>query len=118
MNCLFDERFTPLHYACLNGNYKITKLLLENKANVNAQNKLLKTPLHLAAQFDPDQFDESEQVEEGLKIVKLLLEYNADPNILNAQRKLPLDCACDNRIKDILEPVTKNTLEQSLSQTK
>ncbi|KAI6198254.1 Ankyrin repeat protein [Aphelenchoides fujianensis] len=39
----------PLHYACSKNNAKITKLLLENGAEVNVADKYGNTPLHRAA---------------------------------------------------------------------
>ncbi|KAI6232066.1 hypothetical protein M3Y95_00447700 [Aphelenchoides besseyi] len=40
---------SPLHYSCSKNNAKMTKLLLENEAKVNVQDKYKNTPLHRAA---------------------------------------------------------------------
>ncbi|HMJ90431.1 MAG TPA: ankyrin repeat domain-containing protein, partial [Candidatus Acidoferrum sp.] len=40
---------TPLHLAASRGQLVVARFLLENKANVNARNKLSETPLHVAA---------------------------------------------------------------------
>ena len=42
--------FTPLHYACYNGNMKLIKLLINNGADVNLVNNNGLNVLHLAAQ--------------------------------------------------------------------
>ena len=48
--CQDTEGNTPLHLACFGGNAGIVKLLISNKANTVATNKLNEMPLHIAVQ--------------------------------------------------------------------
>ena len=45
-------RETPLHGACMTGDVKLVKLLLDNGAKLDAKTVVLDTPLHTAAAFD------------------------------------------------------------------
>ena len=53
-----------MHIACENSRLPIVHLLLSNHCNVNAQNKLKETPLHVAARVG------------NVKIVEMLLDYH------------------------------------------
>jgi ankyrin repeat protein len=44
-----DLECTPLHLACKKGSYEYMVLLLENGANIYAQNHRLWNPLHYAS---------------------------------------------------------------------
>lgn len=70
LNAQGDLGMTLLHSAIENENYELTKLLLENKIDVNIQNKLGVTALMLAVN----------QIEANLEIIKLLICYNSDIN--------------------------------------
>ncbi|KAL3318950.1 hypothetical protein Ciccas_002390, partial [Cichlidogyrus casuarinus] len=48
-NTVNEDGLSALHQACINNNYPIAKLLLSHKANVNARDSELWTPLHAAA---------------------------------------------------------------------
>lgn len=59
----------PIHLACVNGNFNIVKLLVENEANLNVQDNDGNTPL-------------IKSIESGQEhLVKYLLDNGADPNI-------------------------------------
>jgi ankyrin repeat protein len=47
-----DKSWTALHYAASNGNVAMVKLLLANKANINAKDRFGYTALHIAADND------------------------------------------------------------------
>ena len=47
----FDEKgWTPLHYACLIGNYQITGFLINKGAEIEALNNMKQSPLIIATQ--------------------------------------------------------------------
>jgi ankyrin repeat protein len=56
-------KFTPLHQACRRGCLEIARLLLENKADANAKDKISKTPLFWA------------KLSRNSKLVELIKEY-------------------------------------------
>jgi uncharacterized protein len=63
--------WTPLHAAAAGGHQKMCETLLENGADINAQDLAGSTPLHLAAARGHTQ------------TVSLLLAYGADASIKN-----------------------------------
>jgi len=77
---------TPLFFAVMNDNAKLTELLLEHGANPNIRYKKKETPLLLALMKD------------NLKIAELLLKHGANPNIKHVNGRTPLYVAVrDNK---------------------
>lgn len=72
---------TPLHWAAINGAVDAVELLLESKANANAQDARGRTPLHWAARVN------------RLDAVRALLAHGADPNIVDDSDMTPILCA-------------------------
>jgi ankyrin repeat protein len=69
------RKMTPLMYAAGENNYTLTKLLIEEGANINDQDDEGLSPIIWACQnilINPLQ---------NLKIIKLLLEHGADPTL-------------------------------------
>lgn len=77
------EGDTPLHWCVAKGHFALVKALLIEGADVNAKNKLGKTPLHVVG----GNFHKSE-------VVELLLDNGADMNVLDNDGKSPLFYFC------------------------
>jgi len=74
----FNSKETPLIAACMNNNVKWSKLLLDNGADVNAEDKNKNTPLSLACHYT------------NVSLMRLLLiDYKAivGENIINPSQK-------------------------------
>jgi len=93
-----DEAYgqTPLHVAALNDRLDVAKLLLANKADVNAKSNNGSTPLHLAAGKG------------NQDIVELLLAAKADVNAVDNEGWSPMHSAVTYGHKDIEELLSKN----------
>ena len=102
---------TPLYYAAYNVDPVITKLLLENGAEVNALDYQGETPLHTAVYHT---FPYAE--EDGIKVINLLIENGAELNVVkNIPRKMtPLDFAKDpsGKVADLLRKHGGKTAEE------
>jgi ankyrin len=66
MRGLFQNGFTPLHLATLEGHSDMVGLLLEHGASVNCRSANGLTPMHLAAQ------------EDRVPAAKILVEHDAE----------------------------------------
>jgi len=84
---------TALHYACEVGNLNIVLLLLYLKADVDAWNNDLQTPLYKAV------------IRDQLQIVKLLLKHKADIKIKDKNKNNLLHIAATRDFMDSLETV-------------
>lgn len=77
-----DHGFTPLHWACREGQTVIFQLLIARGARVSARNDGGDTPLHLAcAHANKD-------------IVHALIQNKANCNLMNEHGNTPLHYAC------------------------
>ena len=76
-----DDDTTLLHLAAVSTNTSIPRLLLNNNAKLNTQNKDGFTALHVAAMNGCTQS------------LEVLLEYGADPTLLDSDGLTPLDHA-------------------------
>ncbi len=94
-----DVGDTPLHIACVTGNTKVIRLLLNN-ITVHAMRPLDRsTPLHVLAGQNPH----NEQLQKQLiKNVELLLQAGADPMKSNLLGFSPANSAPWTKIKTIL----------------
>jgi ankyrin repeat protein len=113
VNCIYEDGQTPLHFACISRDHKIIAILVKQKANVNAKNKLRRTPLHYVAQIEEDMFASDvvhSDEPQNLKTVKILLENGANPNIKDKDGKFPYQHAKDG--KPIFVAVTAYFLYQ------
>ena len=106
---------TALHYAADYGNVDATRLLIFYNADVNKQNKSLKTPLHMSIPLrsylggnkkNPTNSDNK------LKILNLLLEANANPWIKDEDGDKPLIIAQMNYQMPFVKPLRLSMSEK------
>ena len=107
--CSFDEQHQNcLHLSVLSGNYRLTKILLENHADPNICDNFLWTPLHRAC------------YQKELAIVDLLLDFGSSVDSLNSTFSTPLHYLCklhfldDPKAPDSWE-IGKNLIDKFLS---
>ena len=96
-----DEQYgwTPLHAAAFYGQVDITRLLLQHKADDNAQDLDGKTPLHKA----------SENGNVGqVNVARLLLEHGADVNARDNYGNTPLHYASDGGYHEAVRLLVKH----------
>jgi ankyrin repeat protein len=93
-----DEKYgqTPLHVAAFNDRMDVAKLLLANKADINAKAKNGSTPLHLAA------------AKGNKDIVELLLANKADVNAVDNDGWSPMHSAVVWDHKDVQDFLSQN----------
>ncbi|MCS5708912.1 ankyrin repeat domain-containing protein [Candidatus Berkiella cookevillensis] len=95
---------TTLMHAVSKSNGQMTKLLIDNGANVNACDSYQVTVLMHAV------------LNNNVEIVNLLLENSASININGANRNTPFMCALKNKNLDIVELLLKNGVEPNLEE--
>ena len=77
-NARDEKGLTPLHYAVINGNLELMKLLLESGADPDAQSRTGYSPLHAAAALSE------------YAAAKILLDSGAEADIANRRGWTPL----------------------------
>lgn len=94
-----------LHRAIDHGaNANIIKILLENGADVNAQNDDLNTPLHyLVLQLSKFNFCLYDSDEEVIDVLDLLLGCNADFRIDNVNESSSYDLVSKNHVEEVIK---------------
>ncbi len=107
-----DEGKTPLHYACdgIRDYYldeakkweKTIGLLLENGADVNAQNKNGRTPMMNAARHN------------AARIVELLIEHGASVDLHTKDGTTALMVAADNDEIDVIKVLVKHDADLNI----
>ena len=96
---------TALHTAVLKRNIDIITLLLENSnkqkrpININIQDSVGNTPLHVAVLFYKKNGDE----EKTKQVITLLVNHQADLTIKNDEGKTPLDIARDMQNQPLID---------------
>lgn len=107
---VWEQEYTPLHYAVLGRNTTLARLLLEHDARVNVITRQdgVQTPLGLAV---------SQQDED---MVRLLLEYGADPTIdegYGRQGLLSLALQSDSPNYAIIEKLLESRFKPTVNPT-
>ncbi|KAG0083187.1 hypothetical protein BGZ93_001990, partial [Podila epicladia] len=126
---------TLLHQSCSSGSYSNVVDLVDQGADINAQDNAQWTPLHEAAlaghtkivEFllsrgaDPNAMGHGDDTalhdasqNEHEDVVKLLLEYGADPHLKNSKGEKPCDVCEDDDILDLLKSGIKATKKITL----
>ena len=90
------RRCTPLHWAARSGQSEAALLLLGLGSNVNAQNKLGETPLHLAT-ISPT----------GLGVIRDLLSHGARTDVRDNKGRSPLHRAAGTGRAEIVSTLLK-----------
>lgn len=91
----FEGETTALHQTAVHGYARITKLLLENGADVESQVFMGSTALHLGVRYGHE------------PVVRVLLENGANPNAVGGYQRTPLQMAM----------VSRSTLESRYSRS-
>ncbi|KAG0015615.1 hypothetical protein BGZ81_011592 [Podila clonocystis] len=121
---------TLLHQSCSSGSYSNVVDLVNQGADINAQDNAQWTPLHEAALAghtkvveyllsrgaDPNAMGHGDDTalhdasqNEHEDVVRLLLEYGADPHLKNSKGEKPCDVCEDDDILDLLKSGIKAT---------
>ena len=88
VNVLEEDNVTPLHEAARNGRVGVVRVLLECDANVGAEDKEGRTPLHAAAQ---GRYKRREYM--TAEVVSVLLEYGANVGAKDNKGRTPFQIA-------------------------
>ncbi len=102
-------RWTPLHFACLNGHARVVRLLCEHGADPNVLDGMQRTPMHLAARAD------------DFESVRELTKLGAHTSVQDLDGNTPLHYAAEagkNRlIRLLVQRSTDLELQNSLGRT-
>ena len=88
--------FHFLNHACVDGNIKTVKLLLQNGANPNNSSETLESPLVSAIKNN------------NVEIVRLLLSYKADVDLKSILKDPPILIACAKNNLEIVKLLLEN----------
>ncbi|KAK6194550.1 hypothetical protein SNE40_000167 [Patella caerulea] len=95
------EGITWLHIVCANGYKKALKLLLDNRADVNAVDYNGWTPLHVAAKYGEK------------RVVEILMNNEARTDVIDVHGFRPVDVAATEDIQKLLVEAHKKRLISS-----
>ncbi len=95
-----DFKVAPIHSAAARKNLEIAKLLIENGANIDAQQMSGVRPLHSAAHNN------------DFPMVTLLVENGADVNAKTNEDKSPLQMAEEHNFETVIQYLKKNGAKQ------
>ncbi|KAJ8667172.1 hypothetical protein QAD02_008834 [Eretmocerus hayati] len=113
--------WSPLHYAVTLRKIEMVEILLKYGANVQVEDDLGITPLHLGCQWSFEEFSKIIEDEwiincnEQIQIVELLLAHGADVNAQDKFGKTPFFHALENFVK-LSSPSINSSIRQDLVQ--
>ena len=90
--------YTSLIIATINGHAPLVKLLLNNKADINAVDKFGESAIFHTIKKDENEF---------FQILTILLENDANVTILNSDKQIPLSLAIENRMDKFIPQLIK-----------
>ena len=100
---IFTEFFFQ---SCELGSFNIVKILLENNIDINSQNNLGETPLHIAV------------AKNDIKLIKLLIEYNPKTNIATYKDGLTVmnyaEIGGNNDIFKIIKELNEKNIKEEI----
>lgn len=99
--------YTALHFAAKKGLVGMVKLLLRYGADVNATERDMKTPLHIA--IDEGRFEET-----NLDIVNVLLRVGSDLALKDRHGDTALMCAEKLGLADVIELIKQHEEQKCL----
>lgn len=124
VNLRNSRQQTPLLLAVDKRHVTIAKLLLDNGAQVNAQDDVGDSPLHVVVMYHSLKFGgsntpkkEVSENEPSFVITKLLMDHGADSSLQNKHEKTPLQLCRDPRLRDIMLPDSCSTSTPERSST-
>ena len=85
VNCSGGSHTTALHAASVKGHFEVVSLLLENGADPNSRDHLVRAPLHRVSQGG-----QLVMVRSSLEIARPLVDSGADVNVTDYQGWTPL----------------------------
>lgn len=107
VNCTTrDEHYSPLHFACTNGDHLAADALIKLGADVNMRSLQCSTPLHLAANRGRSD------------ICELLLSSGAEVNAQNAFSETPLHVAATQPCAETIQLLLDHGADSSINANK
>lgn len=97
INSLNSRLSTPLHLSSEKGHLQVSQLLIRSGADLNKQDRLGNTPLHLACS------------NQHYDLVSWMLTRNPETGLKNSENKLPEDLS-DEKIQQIFQKHYKRTI--------
>ena len=98
---LFKQE-TPLHRAAWEGHEEVTRLLIQNKAEVDVKGDYDQTPLHYASIYGRE------------KIAETLLQNKANPNSRDSNQNTPLHTAAYWGYPKVVEVLFNHGVDKTL----